>query len=75
MPIFESNVAADGLIVCKMVASPDKRAPKVGIVPILRCCRVHRVYYEEAKGHIDARAIECHACRKAKKGGPKLMDK
>ncbi|QDV50875.1 hypothetical protein Enr17x_29200 [Gimesia fumaroli] len=24
-------------------------------------------YYEEAKGHIDARAVECHACRKAKK--------
>jgi hypothetical protein len=20
-------------------------------------------YYEEAKGHIDARAVECHACR------------
>lgn len=24
-------------------------------------------YYEEAKGHIDARAVACHACRKAKK--------
>ncbi len=24
-------------------------------------------YYEEAKGHIDARAVECHACRNAKK--------
>jgi hypothetical protein len=24
-------------------------------------------YYEEAKGHIDAVAVECHACRKAKK--------
>lgn len=24
-------------------------------------------YYEEAKGHIDAKAVECHACRKAKK--------
>ena len=24
-------------------------------------------YYEEAKGHIDARAVECHACRKAKR--------
>ncbi len=24
-------------------------------------------YYEEAKGHIDAVAIECHSCRKAKK--------
>ena len=24
-------------------------------------------YYEEAKGHIDARAVECHNCRVAKK--------
>jgi hypothetical protein len=24
-------------------------------------------YYEEAKGHTDAVAVECHACRKAKK--------
>jgi hypothetical protein len=24
-------------------------------------------YYEEAKGHIDAIAVECHACRKTKK--------
>jgi hypothetical protein len=24
-------------------------------------------YYEEAKGHIDASAVECHACRTAKK--------
>jgi hypothetical protein len=24
-------------------------------------------YYEEAKGHIDARAVECHDCRMAKK--------
>jgi len=24
-------------------------------------------YYEEAKGHTDATAIECHDCRKAKK--------
>lgn len=24
-------------------------------------------YYEEAKGHIDAKAVECHACRMAKK--------
>ena len=24
-------------------------------------------YYEEAKGHIDARAVECHGCRTAKK--------
>lgn len=26
-------------------------------------------YYEEAKGHIDAVAVECHDCRKAKKRG------
>jgi hypothetical protein len=26
-------------------------------------------YYEEAKGHIDASAVECHACRKAKRSG------
>ena len=24
-------------------------------------------YYEEAKGHIDAVAVECHSCRKNKK--------
>lgn len=24
-------------------------------------------YYEEAKGHIDARAVQCHDCRSAKK--------
>ena len=24
-------------------------------------------YYEEAKGHIDATAVECHTCRSAKK--------
>jgi hypothetical protein len=24
-------------------------------------------YYEEAKGHIDAKAVECHACRTIKK--------
>ena len=24
-------------------------------------------YYEEAKGHIDARAVECHDCRTAQK--------
>jgi len=24
-------------------------------------------YYEEAKGHIDARAVECHDCRTARK--------
>jgi hypothetical protein len=24
-------------------------------------------YYEEAKGHIDARAVDCHDCRMAKK--------
>ena len=26
-------------------------------------------FYEEAKGHIDAVAVECHDCRKARKGG------
>ena len=26
-------------------------------------------YYEEAKGHIDAIAVECYACRQAKKLG------
>lgn len=26
-------------------------------------------YYEEVKGHIDARAVECHDCRTAKKEG------
>ena len=26
-------------------------------------------YYEEAKGHPDAIAVECHACRTAKKSG------
>src|SRR5437899_11058967 len=25
-------------------------------------------YYEEAKGHIDAIAVECHDCRQSKKG-------
>ena len=29
--------------------------------------RDQKWYYEEAKGHIDARAVECHACRKARK--------
>lgn len=44
------------------------------------CCRVcgkweiwtaraQKWYYEEAKGHIDAFAVECHACRKKKKRG------
>jgi hypothetical protein len=28
-------------------------------------------YYEAAKGNIDAVAVECHACRKAKKQGVK----
>jgi hypothetical protein len=31
--------------------------------------RDQKWYYEEAKGHIDAFAVECHACRKAKKRG------
>ncbi len=26
-------------------------------------------YYEEAKGHIDARAVRCHACRASRKKG------
>ena len=41
------------------------------------CCRLcgqweiwkahsQKWYYEEAKGHIDATAVACHACRKAK---------
>jgi hypothetical protein len=29
--------------------------------------RDQKWYYEEAKGHIDAIAVECHSCRKAKK--------
>lgn len=29
--------------------------------------RDQKWYYEEAKGHIDARAVECHDCRVAKK--------
>ncbi len=29
--------------------------------------RDQKWYYEEAKGHIDAMAVECHNCRKAKK--------
>ncbi len=28
--------------------------------------RDQKWYYEEAKGHIDAAAVECHDCRKAK---------
>jgi len=31
--------------------------------------RDQKWYYEEAKGHIDARAVECHDCRQAKKRG------
>jgi hypothetical protein len=27
-------------------------------------------YYEVAKGHIDAKAVECHACRTAREGNP-----
>jgi hypothetical protein len=29
--------------------------------------RDQKWYYEEAKGHIDALAVECHDCRKARK--------
>jgi predicted RNA-binding Zn-ribbon protein involved in translation (DUF1610 family) len=36
-----------------------------GKVEIWRA-RDQRWYYEEAKGHIDARAVRCHACRKAR---------
>ncbi len=28
--------------------------------------RDQKWYYEEAKGHIDAKAVECHDCRKQK---------
>lgn len=31
-------------------------------------------YYEEAKGHIDAKAVECHRCRKAKKSEVSQQD-
>jgi putative zinc ribbon protein len=31
--------------------------------------RDQKWYYEEAKGHIDARAVECHDCRTARKRG------
>lgn len=31
--------------------------------------RDQKWYYEEAKGHIEARAVECHDCRAAKKPG------
>ena len=31
--------------------------------------RDQKWYYEEAKGHIDAIAVECHDCRKARKSG------
>lgn len=27
-------------------------------------------YFEEAKGHIDARAVECHSCRRTKRQPP-----
>ena len=29
--------------------------------------RDQKWYYEEAKGHVDAIAVECHSCRKARK--------
>ena len=32
--------------------------------------RDQKWYYEEAKGHIDAAAVHCHACRTARKRGP-----
>ena len=34
--------------------------------------RDQKWYYEEAKGHVDAIAVECHACRKA--GKPDAAD-
>jgi hypothetical protein len=34
--------------------------------------RDQKWYYEEAKGHIDARAVECHDCRKQRKQGGKV---
>ncbi|MFC1680811.1 zinc-ribbon domain containing protein [Pseudomonadota bacterium] len=44
-----------------------------------RTCGKHEIwlakdqkwYYEEAKGHIDAKAVYCHDCRKARKEGGK----
>ena len=32
--------------------------------------RSQKWYYEEAKGHIDATAVECHDCRKAGQRSP-----
>ncbi len=42
-----------------------------------RTCGKHEIwkatdqkwYYEQAGGHIDARAVECHACRRRRKRG------
>lgn len=31
--------------------------------------RDQKWYFEEAKGHIDAMAVECHSCRKGKQQG------
>ncbi|MDX1404644.1 MAG: zinc-ribbon domain containing protein [Woeseiaceae bacterium] len=31
--------------------------------------RAQKWYYEEAKGHVDAYAVECHDCRKRRKQG------
>jgi hypothetical protein len=33
--------------------------------------RDQKWYYEEARGHIDAVAVECHACRRKKKQKPR----
>ncbi len=33
--------------------------------------RDQKWYYEQAKGHIDAIAVECHGCRKARKQPPR----
>ncbi len=36
--------------------------------------RDQKWYYEEAKGHIDAIAVECHDCRKVKKQNKQESD-
>ncbi len=46
----------DQVFVCRLCGKPE----------IWRA-RDQQWYYEEAKGHIDAAAVECHSCRRAKK--------
>jgi hypothetical protein len=36
--------------------------------------RDQKWYYGEAKGHIDARAVHCHDCRRARKGARESSD-